>query len=140
MKDYFEAKLKHVKIDDNGRERKVTETFILEAVSFTDAEAKMTEYGQQICKGGFEVKNIKESQVEKILDTEGEYAWKARISSIMIDMDLGREKRFNSHWLAWADSLADALKKMQSEIDQLVVPANVESIAISPVISDLLDM
>lgn len=140
MKNYFEAKLRFVKIDENGRERKVTDTFILEAVSFTDAEAKMTEYGQQICKGGFEVKNIKESQVESILCTDGDTAWKAKIATIAIDAELGREKRFTSHWLVWGVNMADALIKVNRVMDTLVLPAIVESIAVSPIIPDLVDM
>jgi hypothetical protein len=138
MKNYFEAKLKYEKVDQNGRERKVTETFLLEAVSFSDAEAVMTGHGETVCKGLFEVKNIKESNVDNVLNLDGDYAFKAKITTLAIDEENGREKRFVSWWLVFADDFYDAFRKIQIELESLVVPAQVESMAASPVI-ELID-
>jgi len=41
MQTWFECKVKYVKIDDDGRERKVSEVYLVEAVTFTDDETRI---------------------------------------------------------------------------------------------------
>ena len=41
MQTWFECKVKYVKIDDDGRERKVSEVYLVDAVTFTDAETRI---------------------------------------------------------------------------------------------------
>lgn len=61
-KTWFEAKLRYTKVAESGREHAVTESFLLDAVSFTDAESRMIEQAGEMLKGGdFAVKDIKQS-------------------------------------------------------------------------------
>ena len=59
MQTWFECKVKYVKIDDDGRERKVSEVYLVDAVSFTDAETRIIQQMETMVRGEFMVDNIK---------------------------------------------------------------------------------
>ena len=40
---FYEVKIQYQKMQDDGREKKVTEQYVVEALSFTEAEARITE-------------------------------------------------------------------------------------------------
>ena len=52
---FFEVKVKYDKMQDNGALKAVTETYALDALSFTEAEAKITDMMRPQIKGSFEV-------------------------------------------------------------------------------------
>jgi hypothetical protein len=52
MQTWFESKVKYVKVSQSGNEQMVTENFLLDAVSYTDAETRIIRQMQQTVKGG----------------------------------------------------------------------------------------
>jgi len=133
MQNWFECKLKYVKIDNDGRERKVSETYLIDAVSFTDAEARIIQEAQQFVKGEFSVVDIKQSNVIEIFDGGGEWWYKARISLVVIDEKLGRETRINNYFLISADDIESALLGLREGLNYLLVPYTTTSIALTQV-------
>lgn len=86
MQTWFEVKSKYVKIDDEGSERKVSETYLVDGVSCTDAEARLTAELQTMIRGEFTVGKVVTSNIVDILPHEdGEWWWKAKISIVTID-------------------------------------------------------
>lgn len=65
MKTWFEAKVKYLQVAKSGHEKMITESFLLDAVSFTDAETRMTTEAQKFTNGDFSVKDIKQSQISE---------------------------------------------------------------------------
>ncbi len=135
MQNWFETKLRYVKIDNDGRERKVTESYLVDAVSFTDAESRITEQAQQLVRGGeFQVKDIKESNVCEIFPHEtGEWWYKAKISLTTIDEVAGREKKINQYFLVAADDLKQALERLEEGLSYILVPFMVTSIVLTTI-------
>jgi len=58
MQTWFEVKAKYVKIDDDGRERKVSEVYLVDAVSCTDAEARLTAELMTMVRGEFTIGKV----------------------------------------------------------------------------------
>ena len=52
---FFEVKVKYDKMLETGAVKTVTETYALDALSFTEAEAKITEKMRPFIQGSFEV-------------------------------------------------------------------------------------
>ena len=52
---YFEVKIQYQKILENGKEKKVTEQYVVEALSFTEAEARITEEMTTYISGDFHI-------------------------------------------------------------------------------------
>ena len=134
MKKYFETKLRYQKMTDSGREQKVTETYLTEAVSFTDAEEIMYKLAEQMSLKEFQVKDIKESRIENVLNLDGDKAFMAKVSTISIEEEAGREKRFTSWWLAFADDFYEAFKLVNIELESIVVHTYLVSMAESPIV------
>lgn len=131
MQTWYECKVKYLKIDQGGYERKVNDNYLLDAVSFTDAETRIFEQMQEITSGEFQVLNIKKSNITEIIDKEeGEWYYKAKISLVTIDEEGGKEKKVNNYILIMADDLNQALKRLEEGLAYMLVPYVVTSIAL----------
>ena len=129
MQNWFECTLKCVRVDNDGRERKVSENYLTDAVSFTDAEARMTEQGQQITRGEFQVKNIRQSNVIEVFPNGAGSWYKAKISLVTVDERAGKEVKINQYFLVEADDLEDALRGLKEGLSYILVPFTILSIA-----------
>ncbi len=127
MQTWFEAKLKYMKVTESGSEKMVTESFLLDAVSFTDAESRMTKEANQMIKGGeFAVKDIKQSQITEVYPyNNGEWWFKIKVALITIDEEAGREKRINNYYLVMADDASEALNRLHESLSYLLIPYTV---------------
>lgn len=135
MQNWFETKCCYRKIDENGRERKVTELYLLDAVSFTDAEARITKEMQERVRGGeFEVTGVNPSKItEVIAQEEGQWWYKARISLVTIDEIKGKEVKVNQYFLVNADSFKDALLRLEEGLSYILVPFEIISLQVTPI-------
>jgi hypothetical protein len=132
MQTWYECKVKYKKIDQTGHERNVNDNYLLDAVSFTDAEARIYYYMQQIVRGDFQVVNIKKSAITEIIPSEnGEWWYKAKISMITIDEEAGKEKKTNSYVLVMADDIVEALKRLEQGLSYLLIPYVTTAIQLS---------
>ena len=109
MANYFEVKITFDKTLENGKEKKVTECYIVDAVSFTDAEAKVIHHVQDVITGLFEVKSIRKYKVSEIIPSElGETYFKCKLNFITLDEKSGLEKKTAVNMLVNAKTLDDA--------------------------------
>ena len=109
MNDYFECKVTFLKTLDNGKEKKVTECYIVNAVSFTDAEAKITEHMSAYLSVPFEVKSIRKYKVAEIVPMgSGDTYFKCKLNFITLDEKSGLEKKTAVNMLVNATTLDDA--------------------------------
>lgn len=135
MQTWFECKVKYVKIDDDGRERKVNETFLVDAVSFTDAETRIIQQMQTMVRGEFTVDNIKKSNVIEIFPHEdGEWWYKAKIAIVAIDENAGKEKKINNYFLVAANDIKQALQRLEDGLSYILVPYQTTSLAVCNIV------
>lgn len=136
MQTWFECKVKYVKVDQDGRERKVSESYLVDAVSFTDAEARMIEQMQQLVRGGeFYIDNIKKSNIIEIFPHDnGEYWFKAKIGIVTIDEKAGKEKKINNYFLIAADDFKQALLRLEEDLSYILVPIQIAAMNLSTIV------
>jgi len=135
MQTWFEVKVKYVKVNQDGREQKVSESYLVDAVSFTDAEARIIQQMQQIIRGEFHIDNIKKSNVVEIFPSEsGEFWYKARIAIVTIDEKAGKEKKVNNYFLVAADDFKEALHRLEEGLSYILVPYHTTSMALSTIV------
>jgi hypothetical protein len=134
MQTWYECKVKYLKIDQGGYERKINDNYLLDAVSFTDAEARIFQKMQEITSAEFQVMNIKKSNLTEIIPSEnGEWWYKAKISIITIDEEAGKEKKVNQYILVMADNIEHALKRLEEGLSYMLVPYVCTSIQLSTI-------
>jgi len=135
MQTWFECKVKYVKVDDDGRERKVNEVYLVDAVTFTDAETRIIQQVQTMVRGEFVVDNIKKSNIIEIFPHEvGEWWYKAKIGIVTIDEKAGKEKKINNYFLVAADDIKQALQRLEDGLSYILVPYQTTSIAVCNII------
>ena len=109
MANYFEVKITFDKTLENGREKKVTECYIVAAVSVTDAEAKVIHHVQDVITGLFEVKSIRKYKVAEIVPMgSGDTYFKCKLNFITLEEKSGLEKKTAVNMLVNAKTLDDA--------------------------------
>lgn len=135
MQTWFECKVKYVKVDDDGRERKVSENYLVDAVTFTDAETRIIQQLQTMVRGEFTVDNIKKSNIVEIFPhEEGEWWYKAKIGIVTIDENAGKEKKINNYFLVAADDIKQALQRLEDGLSYILVPYQTTSLAVSTIV------
>jgi hypothetical protein len=134
MNTWFECKVKYQKVSESGKEYMVTENYLLDAVSFTDAETRMIRQMQQMVRGEFSVLDIKKSRIAEVFPYDtGEWWFKATINLVTIDEEAGREKKLRTLYLVMADDIKQALERLEDSLSYIVIPYVVSSLVISTI-------
>ena len=110
---WFETKVRYDKTMEDGQNKKVTEVYTVEALSFTEAESAITEEMSHYISGEFDVKAITPAAYGEIFfsDADSDDKWfKARLAFITIDEKTEKEKRSTVTYLVQAGSLPAAVK------------------------------
>ena len=95
MSQWFETKVKYDKtMLDTGAIKSVTEPYLVDALSFTEAEARITKEMEPFVSGELTVTAVRKVRFEDVLYHEGGDRWyKVKINMITIDEKTGAEKR-----------------------------------------------
>lgn len=135
MQTWYECVVKFIKIDDDGREKKVSESYLFDCVSFTDAEARIAKEMGSIIRGEYVVDKISKSRIVEIFAHEdGKYWWKGKISIVTIDEKAGKEKVINNFFLVAADDIKQALQRLEEGLSYIVVPYQITLLVLSPIV------
>ena len=111
----FECKIRCEKVAENGLTKSVTEQYLIDALSFTEAEARIIEQMQPYITGEFLVTDIKRVSYEEVLFNDNEVAdkwFKCKLVFITIDERTGAEKKTSSIILVQASDINEAVKKI----------------------------
>ena len=111
MSQWFETKVKYDKtMLDTGAIKSVTEPYVVDALSFTEAEARITKEMEPFVSGELTVTAVRKVRFEDVLYHEGGDRWyKVKINMITIDEKTGAEKRSASFSLVQASEFKLAL-------------------------------
>ena len=111
MSQLFETKVKYDKtMLDTGAIKSVTEPYLVDALSFTEAEARITKEMEPFVSGELTVTAVRKVRFEDVLYHEGGDRWyKVKINMITIDEKTGAEKRSASFSLVQASEFKLAL-------------------------------
>lgn len=110
--NWFICKIRYDKVMEDGLQKKVTETYVVDALSFSEAEARIMEEMSHYISGQFDVDDIKKASWKEIffsdVDTDDKW-YKAKLQFITIDERSAAEKKTNVIYLVPASSLRKAV-------------------------------
>lgn len=130
--NWFEAKVKYVKVGEDGRERKVSEMCLLDAMSYTEAESRIVSEMEMIVKGDYNIASLKKSNISEVVTSEDKTDdrwYKAKIAIIDADEVSGKEKSSYQYYLVAAANTNQALENLEKALATFVVPYEISSIA-----------
>jgi hypothetical protein len=109
MNTWFECTAKYIKMDENGHEKKASETYMLDAISFTEAESRIYKELQTMVSGEFMVSKISKTRISEIIPSDNGDRWyKAKVAFITVDEESGKEKRTSQLVLVFSDNIKAA--------------------------------
>ncbi len=130
MHNWFECKVKYDKMMENGMQKKVSEPYLIDALSFTEAEARIIKEITPYISGEFEVANIKKANYSEIFFDDTADKWfKCKVNFITLDEKSGTEKRTASYMLVQAVDLPQALEHLLNGMKGTLADYEVASIS-----------
>lgn len=108
--EYFEVKIKIERVLEDGAQKRVNETYAVEAFSFTDAEARVTKEMEPYITGEFSVTHEKKAQYGEVVFNEGELFFLVKFNLITLDEKSGKERK-NSMYVLFRDTTIDKAKE-----------------------------
>ena len=129
---WFECKIRYEKTMDNGMNKKVTEPYLVDALSFTEAEARIIEEMTPFISGEFTVSDIKRSNYSELFPSEEDTAdrwFKCKLFFITLDEKSGAEKKTSTQVLVQAADLRDAVKKLDEGMKGTMADYKIASVA-----------
>ena len=133
MNSWFTVKVKYTKQMDNGTFKRVSEPYLLAAMTFTDAEARIYEELGNTIRGEFQVNSIQRTEFHDIFATEGTENWcVVKISYQSYTEE--KSKVVTNRFLVGADSIEQATEVITKELATLMVDYKIESVINSNIV------
>ncbi|NLO69514.1 MAG: DUF4494 domain-containing protein [Porphyromonadaceae bacterium] len=110
MYNWFQCKVKYERNGEDGAITKVNEAYLIDALSFTEAEERINEEMKPYISGEFMVADIKRARISELFVNESGDKWyRCKVNFITLDEEKGIEKRVASTMYAQASTLKEAV-------------------------------
>ena len=129
---WFECKVRYEKVQEDGLQKKVTEQYTVNALSFSEAEKRVIEEMAAYISGEYEITDVKKAQYKEVIfddKPESDRYYKAKLQFITIDERTEKEKRTNVTYLVQASSFDGAVKNINEVMDSTMIDYNKSNIA-----------
>ena len=128
--NWFLCKVSYEKILENGMQKKVTEPYLVDALSFTEAEARIIEEMSPFITGEFTVSAVVRAKLSEVFFNEdGDRYYKAKIYFITLDEKSGIEKKTAAQILVQASNLKEAITVLEEGMKGTLADYTIASIA-----------
>jgi Domain of unknown function (DUF4494) len=135
MNNWFTVKVKYTKQLDNGTFKRVSEPYLLAAMTFTDAEARIYEELGSIIRGEFNVVGIARTEIHDIFAYDDADVWyKVKITYESEAGEEEKKKKVSQNFLVSAHSVKDAYERIKESLSTLLVDFQIPSIIVSPIV------
>ncbi len=111
---WFECKVKYERMMDNGMMKKVNEPYLVDALTFTEAEARIIEELKPRISGDYSVASEKKTKISEVFFNEtGDRWYLVKVNMITYDERTEKEKKTMQQMLVQAVDIDDALDKFK---------------------------
>ena len=129
MNNWFICKVKYSKVDERGSEKKVTEAYLVDAMTYTEAEARLNKNLEEFISGEFILHAISKANFTDVFPFEdGDVWYKCKVSYVDIDEKSEKEKKVTNYMLVLASNIKDAVDKLDESLSTMIVPYDVLSV------------
>lgn len=133
MSLWFECKVRYDKAMENGAIKKVNEPFLVDALTFTEAEARITEERAPYISGDFTISAVKKTKISEIFyDDNGDRYYMVKVMFVTLDEKSGKEKKSASFILVQASDFEGALARFMEGMKGTMADFEIASITETP--------
>lgn len=138
MNKWYLCKVSYERQTDSIGMKKVTESYLVDALSFTEAEERVIrEVTAFVSMGALEVVNIRRMKIAEIIGAENDQAdtyFKAKVEFISIDEASGQEKKSPAVMVVKAQNLKAALLLVEEVLEQTISNAQISKVEEFPIL------
>ena len=130
--NWFLCKIRYEKVMEDGLQKKVTEQYVVDGVSFTEAEARIIEEMSAYISGEFDVVEIDRCVFKEVFfsDEANDDCWfKAKVQFITIDEKTEKEKKTNVYYLVQAATLEGARKNIDEVMGGTMIDYRIAAVS-----------
>tara|TARA_R110002049_G_scaffold305931_6_gene503565 strand:- start:1161 stop:1718 length:558 start_codon:yes stop_codon:yes gene_type:complete len=129
---WYECKIKYRKMSDTGVQKVTTEPYLVDAISYTEAETRINEEMKAYISDEFRITNIKVANFAEIHPFENTDRWfKSKVALIAYDEESGKERKTNMYLLVQGNDVKEAydntIAVMKDTMGDYTIPAITES-------------
>ena len=115
---WFECKVRYEKLQENGAVKKVNEPYLVDALTFTEAENRIIEEMTPFISGEFSISAVKKTKVAEIFFNEtGDRFYMVKVNFVSLDEKSGAEKKIANFILVQASDFEEALKNFKKGME-----------------------
>lgn len=137
MHTFFEVRVRYEKVMENGTNKQVTEPYLVDALSFTEAEARIIQEMTPFISGEFKVKTVKQANYSELFfsnDMKDDIWYKAKLAFVTLNEKSDAEKKTYTNILIQALDLRDAVKKLDENMKGTLAEYRIVSISETKII------
>lgn len=135
---YFEVKIQYQKMQEDGKEKKVTEQYVVEALSFTEAESRIAEEMLPYTDGDLDVVSEKIAPFNEIFisdRTDDDKWFISKVGFITLDEKTAKEKKQTFRYLVQAATSENALDYTKTMLNQCLSDYSIDSVQDTPTLN-----
>lgn len=127
---WFECKVRYDKMMENGSVKRVTEPYLVDALSFTEAETRIIEEMRPFISGDFSLPAIKKTNIAEIFpDDTADKWWLVKFNLITIDEKSAVERRTAVYVMVQANSQQGATDSFNEGMKGTMADFEIEKVA-----------
>jgi hypothetical protein len=135
MNSWFTVKVKYTKQLENGSFKRVSEPYLLAAMTFTDADARIYEELGSSIRGEFQVTGIARTDLHDIFQYDDTETWfKCKVTYDRMDEEGEKAKTVSQNFLVSATNVKEAYERTVESLSTLMIDFNIVSIVSSPIV------
>lgn len=131
---WYECKVKYRKLDETGIQKVVTEPYLVDALSYTEAETRINEEMSAYVSEEFKITNIKVANYAEIHPFENSDRWfRSKVALVAFDQESGKERKTNLYLLIQANDVKEAYDNTITVMKGTMGDYSIPSISESPI-------
>ena len=130
--EWFLCKIRYEKVMEDGLQKRVSENYVVDALSFSEAEERIIEEMSSYISGEFDVVEIDRASFKEVFFTDGDNDdkwYKSKLQFITIDEKTDKEKKTSVYYLVQANSLESARKNIDEVMGATMIDYVISSVS-----------
>jgi hypothetical protein len=141
MPSWYLGKIKYQQEQENGALKSIAEAYLIDAVSYTDAEARLyrvvTDNIASANRPDFQITSLTRMKLADVFhyeDEGGEKWFKCKVVYVSFDEAKNKEKKIVSMMLVNADSAKEALERTDKSLSTMLIPYEITDVNLTPIL------
>jgi len=134
MQEWYQTRVKYLKKNDNGLIQRITEQYLVNAMSFTEAEARII---MEVSAGNREITmaSIAKSNIQEVVFYGDTDRWhKSKVTYVVSDEESDKQKKVTTYLLVNSEDVKEAYDRVQEHLKEMLVPFEIPKIEESPIV------